>query len=68
MSMTPLERYKQDPTFATLVDMLVREFVRCDHSGAGLTPTEVRQAAALAWQIYQERHAHPLMILKEGPV
>jgi hypothetical protein len=62
MMMTPAERYREDPFFHSLVSMLYHEFERCDSGGAGLTPTEVRQAAAFAWQIYCERHAHPLLV------
>lgn len=54
--MEPAERYRRDPHFHYLVDVLYREFERCDHGGAGLTPTEVREASALAWQRYAERH------------
>lgn len=64
--MTLAERYQSDPYFHRLVDMLVHEFGMSTLSGAGLTPTEVREAAGFAWQIYAERNPHPLMIARPG--
>lgn len=60
---TPAERLETDPYFARLVLMLHAEFEKCDQSGAGLTPTEVRDACSLAWQMYYERHQRELMII-----
>lgn len=61
---TPLERYRADPVFRQLVDMFRNMFeTHCHATGAGLTPTEVREASGLAFQIYMERHGHPIMIM-----
>ena len=62
---TPVERYQTDPVFHHLVQVYVREFQKADSTGAGLTPTEIREASSLAWQLYLERHALPAMILRE---
>lgn len=66
MSLTAAERYQHDPFFRQLTDMLYYQFERCDQGGAGLTPTEVREACALAWQRYRERHISSLMVPR-GP-
>lgn len=59
--MTPMERYRSDPYFHQIVDMFIRQFETSTGSGAGITPTEVRDAAGLAWQIYYERHSSPMI-------
>lgn len=63
--MTAAERYRQDPTFHMLVDQLGLLFEKHCGSGAGITPTEIREAAGLAWQLYAERHALPVFIREE---
>lgn len=58
--MTPNERYKYDPLFKALVDMLhfhIKE--------ARYTPTEIREAAMLA-QIHYESYSIKSFITKEG--
>ena len=65
---TPAERYKEDPVFYALVSTFYREFVRADASGAGLTPTEVREASSFAWQMYAERNVMPRIFLGEKDV
>ena len=66
--MTPLERYHTDPYFRMLVTMFRIEFEKCDASGAGLTPTEVREASSFAWQQYAERTMKPsVFITKPEP-
>lgn len=54
--LTPLERYHSDPLFHRLVRVLYREFADGAEmqSGAGLTPSEVREACSLAWQFYSD--------------
>ena len=65
--MIAADRYHNDPYFHTLVQMFYREYVKVGQfGGAGLTPTEVREASGLAWQMYVERHALP-MLIKEVP-
>jgi len=59
--MTPVDRYRTDPVFATLVNMFASEFSKCNQSGAGLTPTEIREASSLAWQMYCERNMSPVL-------
>lgn len=54
--MEPAERYKRDPIFAAMVQAFLDMFQRYHGSGAGITPTEVREASGLAWQIYLERY------------
>jgi hypothetical protein len=65
--MTPAERARSDPHFARLVTMFAHEFENCDQAGAGLTPSEIREASAYAWQLYIERHPHPLHPLLRMP-
>jgi hypothetical protein len=62
--MDPQERYLADPHFHRLVDLLVLEFRQSVNSGAGFTPSEIREAAGLAWQIYMERHVQPSIRLE----
>ena len=54
--MTSFLRYQTDATFHALVNMFVNLFEHHCGSGAGVTPSEVREASGLAWQIYSERH------------
>lgn len=53
------ERYKNDATFAAIVDVF-----RCHFESAlpnQITPTEVREAAMLAMVMYEERHIRPIL-------
>jgi hypothetical protein len=57
------ERYKTDPYFHQLVDLFLHQFMESHESGAALTPSEVREASSLAWQIYIERYQpHPYLV------
>lgn len=56
------ERYQHDSVFHALVQMFYREYEKIEnYGGAGLTPTEIREASGLAWQMYYERNASPLL-------
>lgn len=59
---TPQERLKSDPVFAALVQQFTYLFAHHCGSGAGLTPSEIREASGLAWQIYMERHPNPILV------
>jgi hypothetical protein len=61
---TPQERMKEDPVFAALVHSFFDMFARHCGSGAGITPSEVREASGLAWQMYIERHPEPIPWIK----
>lgn len=63
--MTPQERVRVDPVFAVLVRSMHDLFERHCGTGAGITPSEVREASGLAWQMYAERHVEPLLVLDE---
>lgn len=63
--MTPRERYLADPHFHLLVDLFIGIFEEHCGSGAGVTPTEIREASGLAWQSYVERHPSPLFLHQE---
>jgi hypothetical protein len=62
--MTPLERYKTDATFAALVRNFYDMFQHHCGTGAGITPSEVREASGLAWQMYVERNAVGIPVIK----
>ena len=61
--MSTRERFKTDPLFATLVTSFRQMFEQYCGSGAGITPTEIREASGLAWQIYAETHPAPIPFL-----
>ena len=63
--MTPAERAKSDPTFSFLVKHFYALYEQNSGSGAGITPSEIREASGYAWQLYAERHPAPLL-LKEN--
>ena len=63
--MTAAERCQSDPYFSMLVKMFYGLFQEHNGSGAGITPSEIREASGYAWQLYIERHAQPLMIIRE---
>jgi hypothetical protein len=58
--MSARNRMHNDPVFATLVKSMYDIFETTCGTGAGVTPTEIREASGLAWQIYVERHAEPI--------
>ena len=55
--MTPAERAVADPHFHMLVRFFYDAFEQHCGSGAGFTPTEIREASGYAWQLYTERHS-----------
>lgn len=60
--LAPRERYRRDPMFHALVDMLRSAIARADY-----TPTEVREAAMLACIIEeQNRPARPIYLDDTG--
>ena len=65
--MTPMERYHTDANFHAIVRMMLDLFENSCGTGAGFTPSEIREASGLALQIYTERHPHP-MIVRPEPV
>jgi hypothetical protein len=52
----PDERYRRDPQFAQLVDMLYMFFKRAE-----FTPTELREACVLAQIKYEQHHPRPIL-------
>lgn len=62
MTMTPAERAKVDPTFHFLVRSFYDMFERQCGSGAGVTPSEIREASGYAWQLYAERHPPSIVL------
>lgn len=62
--MTPQERLRTDPVFSMLVRQFTLLFEAHCGSGAGITPSEIREASGLAWQIYLERHALPIPLIR----
>lgn len=54
--MLPDERYRTDPHFRTLVDLLLHHI-----EAAAYTPTELREACHLAACIYENTHIRPLL-------
>lgn len=53
--MTPQERLKNDPVFSALVQQFIYTYSHFHNTGAGITPSEIREASGLAWQIYMDR-------------
>lgn len=51
---------RTDPVFAALVHSFHAMFEQHCGTGAGITPSEVREASGLAWQLYIERHPYPI--------
>jgi len=63
-----MERYHNDPTFHAITDMLRNLYEQHCGSGAGITPSEIREASGLAWQMYAERNLVPsILIRRETP-
>ncbi len=59
--MTAKERYREDPVFHAIVDMLLRELRRSQ-----FTPTELREAVMLAAIIHESETVQPLFRLTRG--
>jgi len=53
----PDERYRRDPHFAALVDMLHNTIKKAD-----FTPTEIREALMLAQIQYEAMNVRPIML------
>lgn len=62
---TVQERVKEDSVFAAMVHSFYDMFNRYCGTGAGITPSEVREASGYAWQLYMERHPSPSYIIRE---
>jgi len=60
--MTPKERMQSDPNFHFLVRHFYNLYEHHCGSGAGITPSEIREASGYAWQLYVERHPSPLVV------
>lgn len=56
------ERFRTDPMFRALVMACLGLFESHLGSGAGVTPSEIREASGLAWQLYHERHVSPIFM------
>ncbi len=52
------ERYREDPQFQMLVDMIRG----CLHQNPETTPTELREAVMLAASMHEMDHIRPLLI------
>ena len=61
MRLTAAERFKTDPTFRTIVDVLYHLLEEQDERGIQYTPTEMREAAMLAAMMYEETHIKPFI-------
>ena len=62
--MLPEDRYRVDPVFKSLVNVLCSMLER---DGSRLfTPTEVREAAILATCMYENIHIRPLVMMRSG--
>jgi hypothetical protein len=55
------ERMETDPVFRSIVFSMLSMF---EMTGEGITPTEVREAMGLAWQIYCERNMRPTLVVR----
>lgn len=56
------ERYLRDPIFHALVATLYAHLERGHAEGMAFTPTELREAAVLAAEMWEERHVRPIMV------
>lgn len=52
------ERYERDPVFRALVQSFFHMY---ENHADGMTPSEIREAAGFAWQMYYERNAYPII-------
>lgn len=60
--LSPVERYRSDVMFRTIVDQL---YILIEQ--AQYTPTEIREAVMLAQIKYEELHVRPLIIEADWP-
>lgn len=60
--LTARERYESDPTFRMLVNVQL-DIIEHSHNrdGTMFTPTELREAAMLAAEIFETRHIRPML-------
>jgi hypothetical protein len=56
------ERYLKDPLFSALVASFLHIFETQCGTGAGVTPSEIREASGYAWQLYHERRVDPIWL------
>ena len=67
MRISTYDRYQQDPIFNGVVDTLYMMLeTDNNYSGRQYTPTEMREAAMLACEMYEARHIRPILITKEA--
>lgn len=57
---SPKERMETDPVFRTMVQNFLQMY---NMTAEGITPSEIREAAGFAWQIYYERNVHPTLMV-----
>ena len=57
---TPREKYQNDPTYATLVNILVSYIDTCQ-----FTPSELREASILASIIHEENKSYHTTFIKK---
>ena len=57
--MTAKERYREDPVFHAIVDMLRQELRRSE-----FTPTELREAVILAATIHESETVRPIALTR----
>lgn len=60
---TPAERYRQDPYFYNIVNLLRAELARGD-----FTPSELREAVILAATMHEMEHVRPLFPPNKGAI
>ena len=63
---TAEERFRTDPLFAAIVNQMYAMFNEYCGSGAGITPSEIREASGFAWQMYAERNIAPIPVIQKG--
>ena len=62
------DRYQNDAVFARIVDTLrIMLETEDEYAGRQFTPTEMREAAMLACELYEYQHVRPILLLKSTP-
>lgn len=56
------DRYHRDPVFRQLVTLLYTHMEHAHREGISYTPTELREAAMLAAEKYEELHIRPIVV------
>ncbi len=64
MRMHSEERYQNDPSFRNIVDT-IRAFLA---NTPDITPTELREAVALAASLHEMEHIRPLIMDRHGTI